>query len=122
MGQAVKADKLYFFGVNHHQFELFGGVVEDQTGHNGVDKDRFARPRLPRHEHVRQFRHIGNHGRARHILPNGHAKVALDGTKRGRIEHVPQPHRTHLAIGHFDADKPLARHGGFDTHPRSGQC
>ncbi len=39
MRQSVKTNQFHFLRVNHHQLQLFRGVIEYETGDDGVDTD-----------------------------------------------------------------------------------
>jgi hypothetical protein len=60
MGDAVETHQLDHLGVYHEQAPGFGGVMEQKTGHDGVDADRFARTGGPGDEEVEHEGQIGH--------------------------------------------------------------
>ena len=123
MGDAVITRQLHPFGVYHHQLQLFGAVLEQQTGNNRVHADRFARTRRPRHQHVGHFGQIHRHCVPRHILPQPNGQGGFFGNflERLRLHHIPQGDQRLLLVGHFDAHIPLARHRSLHPHRASGK-
>ena len=120
MRNAVVIGKLDHLRVDHDELDFVGPRLEQDTGNQRIDADRFARTRRARNQKMRHSSEVG-----KNRLP-ADVDAETDGQRGFRFheafvfEDVAQRHALQFLVWHFDADGRFARHR-LDAHGKRRQ-
>ena len=118
---AIVIGQLHPFRVNQDQAQIVGGVVEQETGQDGIDAHRFARAGRTGNQQVRHGRQVRNDRMSGHVLAQGKFQGRTPALEDLGLDHLPQCDQGHLLVRHLDADVIPSWDRGLDADALRGQ-
>ena len=118
MREPLVGRKLQALGIDHEEFHLVRGRLEEQAADERVEEDAFPRARRPRDEQVGHPDEIGDHGHPRDVLAQRDGKPVFGLGEGLVVDGVPEVDGVALGVGDLDPDGGLAGDGRDDAHAR----
>ena len=114
--QLTIAAQFDHLGVDHQHPHLVWPAVHEYRDDNRVEADALARARATGDQQMREGRKIHDQRIAGNVLAQVNGDFHPLCPTVGHFDHVAQPHNLAVVVGHFDADRILARNRRNNAH------